>query len=200
MDQAIKEMSETQEKALALKRRYARYGQHTGTKYALDAARKGCADCYKKFDWRDGHNHPTLSLATFDRAPFNVTVSLVHDEYPDLSWIGEFSDTWSEGAVEVALDEQFNEPRHGYKYFIPAFPECRNLDWRLMKSICAGDAIPCDLKVEVYRAGVSLATNYLGGGLWEYGQNPEEVFEDIGCQIDEACDEASQTLLDLCPA
>jgi len=46
--------------------------------------------------------------------PVQVEVRWVHDETPDLSFLGRFSDRWEEGAVEHSTD-----PRE-YRWFIPA--------------------------------------------------------------------------------
>ena len=48
----------------------------------------------------------------------NLKLSLLPDENPDLSWIGEYSDTWKEGAVD--RKEQGDWERLQLRYFIPS--------------------------------------------------------------------------------
>ena len=192
-------MNELQRKALELKRRYTSYGQHTGSRYALDAARKGCADLPRKFDWDFSTRSGVLQEAHFMDGKWDVFVEIRYEECPDLSWIGDFSNRWKPGCIEVEKDEQYNAPRHGYTYFHPA-TEYRNLDWRLMKQIVSEDLIPSYLAVRVERNGHELGSSRNGGGFYEPGKEDDYAMDYVDDCIEEAMEEAEAELADLCLA
>ena len=194
------------EEALRLKRAYAQYGQHHGTKYALKYARQTAAPEKFPIEWRDGRNHPVLAIATFEHGPFMVTLTLEYDDNPDWSYIGEFGMQWRPGCIDIRVaDGGQHHGRYGhdctdFDYFYPA-TDYGNLDWREMKKVLSGDSTPCDLHVVVSRNGIDLAEGWLGGGVYGYGMDPADVFLGDECgMIEEALDEASETFLELCPA
>ena len=57
----------------------------------------------------------------------NISVNLVMDEWPDLSYLGVFSNQWKEGALEYSTD------RNTMPYFIPENPEYGQEDMQRMK-------------------------------------------------------------------
>lgn len=72
------------------------------------------------------------------------TPKLVHlaarcqvDEYPDLSYLGEYSNTWKEDAID--RKETGDWVRGELRYFIPTQAECAKEDYSRMESFNRGD-------------------------------------------------------------
>jgi len=192
------------EKALRLKRMYTRYGQHTGTKYALDAARRGCADLpYSELDWDIG-GYPILASAEFEEAPFSYMVEIRHEDWPDLSWIGEFGDKWRPGCIDISLADggtyygRWGQSEVDRQFFYPA-TEDGNLDWRFMKQILRDDLTPVWVHVLCLRNGIELGSASIGGCFYEYGKEDEVAPDYLEDLVAEATEEAESTLESLCP-
>lgn len=127
--------------------------------------------------------------ARIERDGFSVSVQYTYDEYPDLSWIGEYTDDWQEGAIKHlpgwsqgydGSEYTHPDPRT-YGWFIPAASAEEARRWYTSAGYSRHDAWVAgqrqarqdyerrdhitlyDLKVTVFRAGAELATEYLGG-------------------------------------
>ncbi len=159
---------------------------------------------YPELDWEDGMNHPELAFAEFEYGHFTVRVSLEYDEMPDHSWIGEFGNDWQEGAIDIRkADGGTYHGRYGYgvdcNYFYPA-TEYRNQDWRFMKRMLRDEIYPVDLHVSASKNGHKLGDSWLGGGYLVDGEDPNGAFgDDIEGYIDEAIEDATAELENLCP-
>ncbi|MBW2636003.1 MAG: hypothetical protein JRC86_00505 [Deltaproteobacteria bacterium] len=171
---------------------------------ARDALRyaRGPGPQYPTPEWKDGCIHPVLNWYSFTHGPFTVKVALEYDEYADHSEIGEFGHEWKPGCKDISKDDQYHYHYHrhnSFRYFYPA-TEYGSLDWKLMKSILMDETIPVDQHVTVSRNGIDLAEAWLGGGLLSMDGDPDEAFGDDDARIEEALDEASDVLMELCPA
>ena len=62
----------------------------------------------------------------FEKDGFIYTIKHILDEQPDLSYLGEFSNTWEKGAIEHSNDSRMS------RYFIPANPEYGQQDYEHM--------------------------------------------------------------------
>jgi hypothetical protein len=132
----------------------------------------------------DGNN-----TARIERDGFTVHVQYSYDEYPDQSWLGTFTDTWRPNAIKH-LDgwrqgydgSEYTQPDpHTFGWFIPGndpdetrqwFAKAgyaRHAAWLEAQSQARQDYERIDditlyvLKVTVFRSGVELAVDYLGG-------------------------------------
>lgn len=117
------------------------------------------------------------------------SIRFIHerDPDPDLSWIGEFSDTWKEGAIHHS-----DNPRT-CKWFIPA-TEYGQQDYELMMKIENGD----EWFIHVYAIAdllINQVTQQIGtSGLWGI----EVSYKDSGdAYIKEIEEEELSTLKDL---
>jgi hypothetical protein len=70
-------------------------------------------------------------MITINTSEFTKKTKL--DEWPDLSWIGEYSNSPKEGAIEVG------EGPRSYTYFNPANVEYADQDYERMKAYNRGD-------------------------------------------------------------
>ena len=177
-----------------LKASYSKHGQCTGSKYALDAARSTLKYPSVEVEWADGYGFPE-GIVHHDE--FDIRVEVDCDPDPDLSWIGEFSNDWAPGAIEIEKDNGFNPTRHSYTYFIPA-TEYRNLDWRLMKQILRDEFIPVCVKVTASRNGIELGRAYLGGCFYD-GNADQIAYDYLSDLVEEAVEEARAAIASLCP-
>src|SRR4051812_18378841 len=86
-----------------------------------------------------------MSTLQTDVTVEEVTIRWEPDESPDLSWIGEYSNTPKEGAIETGRSGRY------YKYFNPANPEYGQQEFELMEKYERGDicSMGCWAEAEV---------------------------------------------------
>ena len=194
-------MNDVQRRAREIRAMHAKYGQRTPMRRAIEQARQELSrEPEPVLEWDTQCSHPIIARAKLHQAPYDVTVDIMWEEYPDDSWIGEFSDHPAEGAIDMELADggRYCRPHHSYRYFIPA-TEYRNLDWRFMKKILDDEVCHAWVRVTVSKAGIPLGTANIGGYYYEYGKEDEVASDCIGDLIAEATEEAEATLGDLCP-
>jgi hypothetical protein len=127
--------------------------------------------------------------ARIERDGFTVHVQYSYDDYPDRSWVGEFTDTWQPGAIKhlpgwhAGYDgSEYTQPDpHTYGWFVPTNSAEADRRWFAKAGYARHDAWLTAqrnarrdydrieditfyvLKVTVFRANVELAVEYLGG-------------------------------------
>lgn len=160
-----------------LRRRYPTLGAATRLQWARANAER--AKLWGDLEF-DSHN-----TARIERDGFVIHVQYSYDEYPDVSWIGKFSDTWEPGAIKHLpgwCGNNYDRPNPGtYGWFIPANGAEEARRWYARAGYARHDAWLTaqrqvrsdyermdqitfyDLKVTVFRAGVELAVDYLSG-------------------------------------
>jgi hypothetical protein len=109
----------------------------------------------------------THTVATTTRAGYDFRASWHYDDSPDTSWIGEFSDTPGEGAIEHSRNMG-----NTYKYFNPANPEYAEQEYKRMCGLNDGSWIFVGLKVTVFRAGIELGS----ASLWGIESDSDEAY------------------------
>jgi hypothetical protein len=131
-------------------------------------------------------------VATWPDGEFDVVVTRMIDDYPDLSWLGAFSNTPKEGAID---HHEHTGDARAYRYFNPgntyadASPRMRKkyieADYVRLRSY--GDAWHMTtLLVEIKLAGHVIAEDSLGG----------VPNDDDGKYVDERIDEMVASALD----
>ena len=98
----------------------------------------------------------------------SISIKRMIDEHPDLSWIGEFSDTPKDGAIN---HKERSGERHVYQYFNPANPGYAEQEYKEMMDYENGNY--CFIGVQA-EAVVSYPTGnnsrrlewFTSGGLW----------------------------------
>jgi hypothetical protein len=156
----------------------------------------------------------TFELDDPELATFTISAVTEPDPMPDISWLGEFTDTWSPEVIENSRDRRF------YRYFVPTYDVAqRRADFsargyaRADAQLLAEHEARQDLRlareiehriviVSVRKAGVLLGTAVLGTDLDPDADLDEQVvavIDDHGL-IDEAVHEARTALPDLITA
>lgn len=162
-----------------------------------------------ELEWQDYD-----SRATFERDGFTFRVEVQPDD-TDMSWLGEFTDTYEDGAVK---NPEHGYTRHVYEWFVPTYTYdervrdnraagcSRGVAHELARESIAKDArMAVDyteyvVALHVEREGIELASAYLGGvGFSDnYIENQGYVAEVVEELVDEAIEEARATLARLC--
>jgi hypothetical protein len=108
---------------------------------------------------------------------------VVLDDTPDLSWIGEFSDTPKEGAIDLQ-EEGVWRGRGYYRYFNPANPEYARQDFEHMMKYEDGELMATGVIVDLIDGDV-VDSDSLWGIETKYGEWDEddsylhEVWQDM---------------------
>lgn len=123
-------------------------------------------------------------VARIERDGFKIHAQYTPDEYPDASWLGDFSATWTEGAIKNPrgwTGDYLTTSDHYLPWYVPCNSAEEARQWYRKAGVSRHDAWLrgrqqnyedlarlddielFDLKVTVSRAGVELATEYLGG-------------------------------------
>lgn len=189
--------------ARKLYRRYRGRGMKAGA--AFECATR------PRLDYRENGETLVLDLGEeIEREGLTVTVSMAPDQCPDVSWLGEFTDTWSRDALVNSHNDS-----NAYRYFVPGttvgehrralsdLGYARGVAHALAVSYAREDMTTArepemfTVKVAVSKAGVTLATEYLGGvALSDDEDRAEQVahlVRDHG-MVDTALEEARDTL------
>lgn len=148
-------------------------------------------------------------------ADYTITATAELDDCPpELDWLGEFTDTWSEDALENSRD-----PRH-YRYFVPAYTVAQRRKDLSTRGYARGPAqllaehqahqdmrlgrtiLPCVIVVSVRKADVLLGTAVLGTDIDPDADCDETIVAVITYNdlIGEAVREARAVLPDLIAA
>jgi hypothetical protein len=142
----------------------------------------------------------------FDYEGFKVKITMKPEECPEIDMFGKFTDKWEKGALLV---NRFD--RNKYKYFVPEEKEstlkayyssvgfsraestlkAKKTVWETYK--LAKDYSPLIVCVSVYKNGVKLASDSIGGY-----DDEENAIADIAWFIDETVDTAREVLKQLC--
>ncbi|ASR39988.1 hypothetical protein BAY61_32425 (plasmid) [Prauserella marina] len=150
----------------------------------------------------------TFELDDPDLAAFTITAHLEPGPMPDISWLGEFTNTWSPEAIENSRDRRF------YRYFVPTCTVAeRRADFsargyaRAEAQRIAEHEARRDLRlareiehrivvVSVRKAGVLLGAAVLGTDLDPDGDPEEQIVAVIDYYglIDDAVQEARTAL------
>ncbi len=98
-----------------------------------------------------------------------VSIKRIFDESPDTSYIGEYSATWKEGAID--RKERGDMRCRDYRYFLPANPEYAEQEYARMESLCNGDfhfiGIRAEAEIQTSDDGRHWLCNTISsGGLW----------------------------------
>lgn len=111
----------------------------------------------------------------------SVRVARILDYSPDLSWLGEYSNEWEEGAIETGRDG------HHYRYFIPAIsgeesgnPDSTKEDFERMEAYNRQEwwSYGVMAKARTYVNGI--LQEITSAGLWGIESDAEEgYFEEI---------------------
>ena len=183
-------------------------GRHTiGAKHALAWARAKYQD---REDWEWSHDGET---STLEREGFTITLKVESDYYPDSSFLGEFGDTWQEGAITNDPDDS-----RLYRWFYPAITQAEHRAGLqalgMSKSVAedlAREYVRRDMEtareyaayvliVSASREGIELGSDVLGGVDFsddEDNQRQAEMIVSDHGMIDEALDQARATLAKL---
>ena len=133
----------------------------------------------------------------FDKTIGKVRVKgyMEPDNYPDLDWIGTFSNEWAEGCLE------WGGGRNSYKYFHPqqGLEEYAERDMERMKAYDRGDWMMVGIIAKVYIAGKELGCYSVWGFEYEYTID-EWHREEARSITKEAIREARQFISSLQPA
>jgi hypothetical protein len=130
----------------------------------------------------------TNLTARIERDGFSISVQYRYDQYPDISWLGTFTDNWGPSAIKHlpgwhhGPDGDYTEPDHRtFGWFIPGNSAEADRQWFTKAGYARHDAwlqgqrharqdyeryndiTVYDLKVTVFRADIELAVDYLGG-------------------------------------
>lgn len=166
------------------------------------------------FEW-DGEPGPR---GTLSRDGFDIVASVVYDDYPDLSYLGDFTDDWSPDVIRAHESEYV--PRFEYRYFEPSYPareirrDLSSMGYPRHVADCTARANVRDalrlrretesyvVWVRAYREDVELGASCMGGvdidpsTPWnEQTAYVDEVASDL---VDEVVTEARATLARLC--
>jgi len=157
-------------------------------------------------------------IKAFQRAGFTLTVTSDHDDYSDgPDWLGKFTDTWEEGALNHHKKTRFGG-RHQYKWFIPAssVEEQRKflIGTGFSKGVAEETARKCiendyqradgfghewhfiTIAVTASRCGINLGASTLSGIESDSGDEYiEEVIDDVAEQAITEADESLDELL-----
>lgn len=166
-------------------------------------------------DWRDAPDwvETLADQGTAEVDGWTVALRVEDDQWPDLSWLGKWSDTWAPGAIP--------NPEHheGYKagtvcrWWIPAQTEDEH--YRGLRAMKYGrtrarelarsyviqdfrracELVPVVATVSVSRAGIELGRASLGGIDDEAYARSWDVLGDL---VDEGIDQARDALARLC--
>lgn len=152
---------------------------------------------------------------SFDHEGFSVHAKIVCDQDPDTSWIGEFSDTPGEGAIDhhatgIWLERSYRGPRYfnpanySYDYYLNtekrSKSEARSLaneqakqDYKRLVGFYQGDWSMVGVVVTVYRDGVELGSASIWGIETDSGADcfKSLVMDEL---LHEAVNEARMTL------
>lgn len=95
-----------------------------------------------------------------------IEIRHLFDETPDLSFFGQYSDQWQEGAIE-----RENAGSREYKYFIPTNKECAQQDYERMEAYNNGHWNMMGVRAQAEIHTSSNSTDWLinrvsSGGLW----------------------------------
>jgi hypothetical protein len=95
-----------------------------------------------------------------------IEIRHLFDETPDLSFLGQYSDQWQEGAIE-----RENTGSRKYKYFIPTNNECAQQDYERMEAYNDGGwnmmGIRAQAEIHTSSNGTDCLINRVSsGGLW----------------------------------
>lgn len=169
--------------------------------------------------WKDGRGSD-VAAASLTVSGFDVRCTVVYDQAPEDDTYGSFSARKKDGAIDRRTfgdKPGFNECR----YWIPPYSEAERRSenrtyrklgkheadtearaWiRAMYRKACDNLAAYDLRVDVYRAGVKLATAWLGLGLDGYDRASEreawftDVAQDV---IPDAIQQAREALAGLC--
>lgn len=152
-------------------------------------------------EWKESRNGNGYH-ATLKRGAFTVNIEAEPDD--DLNGYemrerGEYTDRWKPGAIDLEKAGDWGGRGH-YRYWVPANPEYKHLDYRLVKAIGNGDALCFYVRAVVELEGVKLADCGMGSGLCLIGNRKEteatlayltELAHEL---IDEAMAEANQAI------
>lgn len=180
-------------------------GYTAATAYRIATA----TDPLPELEWKDYD-----SRASFERDGFTFSVRVEPDDNADLSWVGEFTNSWETGAIK--------NPNYyagqTYEWFVATYTYEERVgdlrasgrsrgvaDAEARQAIQKDAAMAVDyqeyvIALSVKRAGVELTTEYLGGvGFGDsYDDNRRYVAEVIAEMLDEAIENARTTLRELC--
>ena len=138
------------------------------------------------------------SVFAFAHEGFEVKIRVVDDEDADTSWLGEFSDSPQEGAIDHhATDTWLARGWRGPRYFNPVNPECGQEDYERLVAMYQGHWSMVGLTVTVYREGVELGAASLWGIESDSGHDYfcETIAEEL---VPEAIGQAKKTIERLC--
>lgn len=171
--------------------------------------------------WED-NRRTGLPAAKIEQDGFDVRVKVEYDETgPDLSWLGEFHERYTKGAIRVRAPREWRRSdAHGCIWFVPgcsakehrdslhkmgyARAEADRLarsyvyrDAERLRELCNGDRAIYMVGVDVYRAGIRLGSAGLFGIDVDKPDDDymTEVARDL---IAEAIGEARASLSKLC--
>lgn len=176
---------------------------------AQDAYRQATATPAIELAWQDYD-----SRATFERDGFTFSITVEPDDDTDLSWLGEWTNTHEPGAVK----NPNHSPGQTFEWFVPTYTYaervCHLREAGRSRGVAAEEAraavekdaatavdyVEYVIGAKCSREGVELGVAYLGGvGLGDdYAANRVYVAEVAAELIDEAADEAAETLARLC--
>jgi len=178
---------------------------------AFAYARKDVRDT-PSLEWTDG---VSTQSATWKQDGFDIRVEMTPDEYADLSYLGEFTNQWTEGAIRherldsrslswfapmTTEDEHFKSlramkfGRTTARERAQSYVQC---DYRRLRQ--CGDAwVPVDIVVTVSRAGIELESAALGPV--ESDADDSYITEIVLDLTSQAIDEAKEVLGALCAA
>lgn len=169
------------ERARALRAAYPGLSASTRLAWARDEVKRNA-------EWPDLEFDSNMT-ARIKRDGFSIHVQYTYDEYPDTSWLGSFTDSWQPGAIKH-LDgwhtDYYGTPyaqpdHHTFGWFIPGVNAEEARQWFCKAGHARHDAwltgqrqarenyersdniTVYDLKVTVFRSGVELGFDCLGG-------------------------------------
>ena len=136
-----------------------------------------------------------LEEREFEKDGFIYKIKRILDVETDLRHLGDFSDTWQEGAIEHSDNSRY------YRYFIPANPEYAQQDYERMLAYDRNEWCMLGVVAEIYfkDKGYPLARS---GGLWgvESDSGKEYLKEIEEEQTEEAEAELRGVKEELCQA
>lgn len=184
---------------------------------------------YKRYRTKGYPAHVALSLAKADFAisdwdwqndetatrevdGFTLTLSVLPDEYPDISWLGYFTNDWEEGAI---VSDRFDSRL--CKWFVPQVTVrehfeglkryySRSESWRLANEYARRDMETAReyyiyvIVIKAEREGIELGSSSIDGYDFDDERSAhvqaEQAVEDYGL-VEEAISEAQETLAKL---
>lgn len=157
--------------------------------------------------------------ATIERDGFSLKLTIEYDDYPDTSYLGEWSDTFEPGAIAVTDDMRYRPAafRIDWKWFIPGISaeehrrglsamgyarhtaDClaRSYVLRDMRRLSSDTFALYVVSVSASREGIELGSACIGGVDIDDTRDMQAQFEDIADDyglIDEATSDARMSL------